>query len=145
MLAYPSRYTHRVAISNSRLIAFDEDGVTFHYKDYRRGGADRQQVMTLTADEFIRRFLLHTLPRGFHRIRHYGLLAKGPRTPDLRRLRTLIAAQTGEPAPPSDPEPAAPEPQTCPGCGGRLRIVEVFRRGCTPRTTVTGQLWMDSS
>ncbi|MFL5334410.1 MAG: IS91 family transposase, partial [Geminicoccaceae bacterium] len=75
VLAYLSRYTHRVAISNHRLIAFDEAGVTFRYKDYRRDAADRQRTMTLTPDEFIRRFLLHVLPRGFMRIRHYGLLA----------------------------------------------------------------------
>src|SRR5579859_150375 len=75
VLAYLSRYTHRVAISNRRLLAFDETGITFRYKDYRRDGADRQRVMTLGTDEFIRRFLLHLLPRGFHRIRHYGLLS----------------------------------------------------------------------
>ncbi len=70
VLAYLSRYTHRVAISNSRLIAFDKNSVTFRYKDYRRDGTDRQQVMVLAIDEFIRRFLLHVLPHGFHRIRH---------------------------------------------------------------------------
>jgi hypothetical protein len=79
VLAYLARYTHRVAISNRRLLRFDEAGVTFGYKDYRRDGADRKQVMTLAADEFIRRFLLHALPKGFHRIRHYGLLASGTR------------------------------------------------------------------
>ncbi len=88
VLAYLSRYTHRVALSNSRLLRFDEDGVTFRYKDYRRGGADRQQVMTLGADEFIRRFLLHDLPKGFHRIRHYGLLASGTRK-DLSLIHIL--------------------------------------------------------
>ena len=103
--------------------------------------------MALSPDEFIRRFLLHVLPSGFHPILHYGLLAKGPRAPDLGRLRALIASQSGEPIAPADaePDPAKPEPQTCPGCGGRLRIIEVFRRGCVPRTTVTGRLWMDSS
>ena len=75
VLAYLSRYTHRVAISNRRLIALDKSGVTLRYKDYRRDGADRQRTMTLSTDEFIRRFLLHVLPKGFHRIRHYGLLA----------------------------------------------------------------------
>lgn len=149
VLAYLARYTHRVAIANSRLVSMDDHAVRFRWKDYRNAdpttGAVKIRTMALSPDEFIRRFLLHVLPSGFHRIRHYGLLAKGPRAPDLRRLRTLIAAQTGEPAPPSDPDPAEPEPQTCPGCGGRLRIVEVFRRGCTPRTTVTSRLWMDSS
>ncbi len=79
MLAYLSRYTHRVAISNSRLLRFDQTGVTFRYENYRRAGAERQQVMTLAADEYIRRFLLHILPTGFHRIRHYGLLAGATR------------------------------------------------------------------
>ena len=98
--------------------------------------------MALTPDEFIRRFLLHVLPTGFHRIRHYGLLAKGTSAPNLGRLRALIASQAGEPAPP-EPEPTEPEARTCAGCGGRMRIVEVFRRGCAPRTV--GRLWMDSS
>ena len=97
VLAYLSRYTHRVAISNRRLIAFDETGVTFRYKDYRRDGPDRQQVMTLAADEFIRRFLLHVLPRGFHRIRHYGLLAGSARKASLALARELLAV-----APPPD-------------------------------------------
>jgi Putative transposase len=92
VLAYLSRYTHRVAISNRRLLAFDETGVTFRYKDYRRDGADRQQVMTLGGDEFIRRFLLHVLPRGFHRIRRYGLLASSARQVSLARARELLAA-----------------------------------------------------
>jgi Putative transposase/Transposase zinc-binding domain len=91
VLAYLSRYTHRVAISNRRLLAFDEAAVTFRYKDYRRDGADRQQVMTLAADEFIRRFLLHVLPRGFHRIRHYGLLAGTARKASLALARDLLA------------------------------------------------------
>ena len=97
MLAYLSRYTHRVAISDRRLIGFDATGVTFRYKDYRRSGADRQQVMTLAADEFIRRFLLHVLPRGFHRIRHYGLLAGTTRKASLALARHLLAV-----APPPD-------------------------------------------
>ncbi len=100
VLAYLSRYTHRVAISNSRLVRFDEAGVTFRYKDYRRSGADRQQVMTLAADEFIRRFLLHGLPKGFHRIRHYGLLASGTRKDHLERARQLLAV-----APPAANDP----------------------------------------
>jgi hypothetical protein len=87
VLAYLSRYTHRVGISNRRLLAFDKTGVTFRYKDYRRHDADRQRVMTLGTDEFIRRFLLHVLPRGFHRIRHYGLLASSARKASLPRVR----------------------------------------------------------
>jgi hypothetical protein len=151
VLAYLARYTHRVAIANSRLISMDDHAVRFRWKDYRTAdpatGAVKIRTMALSPDEFIRRFLLHVLPTGFHRIRHYGLLAKGPRAPDLGRLRTLIASQSGEPAtaPDPEPDPLEPEPRTCPGCGGRLRIVEVFRRGCTPRTAVTGRLWMDSS
>src|SRR3546814_7844005 len=90
VLAYLSRYTHRVAISNSRLLRFDDAGVTFRYKDYRKAGAGRQQVMTLAADEFIRRFLLHALPRGFHRIRHYGLLASARRKDHLEPARRLL-------------------------------------------------------
>ena len=92
VLAYLSRYTHRVAISNHRLTAFDETGVSFRYKDYRRDGADRQRTMTLSADEFIRRFLLHVLPKGFHRIRHYGLLASTRRKANVARARELLAA-----------------------------------------------------
>ena len=91
VLAYLSRYTHRVAISNQRLIAFDKDGVTFRYKDYRRTGPERQQVMTLETHEFIRRFLLHVLPRGFHRIRHYGLLASATRKASIAHARELLA------------------------------------------------------
>jgi hypothetical protein len=149
VLAYLARYTHRVAIANSRLVSMDDHAVRFRWKDYRTAdpatGAVKIKTMALSPDEFIRRFLLHVLPTGFHRIRHYGLLAKGPRAPDLGMLRTLIAAQAGDTAAAPVPEPAEPEPQTCPGCGGRLRIVEIFRRGCTPRTTVTRRLWMDSS
>ncbi len=90
VLAYLSRYTHRVAISNSRLISFDKACVTFRYKDYRRDGRDRQQIMTLAVDEFIRRFLLHVLPRGFHRIRHYGLLAGSSRKISIALARELL-------------------------------------------------------
>ena len=131
MLAYLSRYTHRVAISNRHLIAFDESGVTFRYKDYRRDGADRQQVMTLGPDEFIRRFLLHVLPRGFHRIRHYGLLAGSARKASLALARELLNA-----AAPSDDD-ATDEPgdfrPSCPCCGGRMIVIEVFERWRQPR------------
>jgi hypothetical protein len=131
VLAYLSRYTHRVAISNSRLIAFDKDGVTFRYKDYRRDGADRQQIMTLAADEFIRRFLLHVLPRGFHRIRHYGLLAGGSRKASLALARALLDVA----APPDDDTPGEPEDfrPPCPCCGGRMIVIEVFERWKQPR------------
>ena len=91
MLAYLARYTHRVAISNSRLIGLDERGVTFRYKDYRHDGQARYRTMTLAPDEFIRRFLLHVLPKGFHRIRHYGLLASATCKTNIARARELIA------------------------------------------------------
>ena len=130
VLAYLSRYTHRVAISNRRLIAFDEAGVTFRYKDYRRNGAERHQVMTLATDEFIRRFLLHVLPRGFHRIRHYGLLASATRKASLARARELLAALPPEPAEPVDASDLTPP---CPCCGGHMIIIEIFERWCQPR------------
>ncbi len=131
VLAYLSRYTHRVAISNRRLIAFDENDVTFRYKDYRRDGADRQQVMTLATDEFIRRFLLHVLPRGFHRIRHYGLLAGSASKSSLARARELLNVA------PSPDDDAQTEPDdfrpSCPCCGGRMIVIEVFERWRQPR------------
>jgi hypothetical protein len=131
VLAYLSRYTHRVAISNRRIMAFDDAGVTFRYKDYRRDGSDRQRVMTLAVDEFIRRFLLHVLPRGFHRIRHYGLLASSARKDSLARARQLLAV-----APPPDDDITA-EPvdahSPCPCCGGHMIVIETFERWRQPR------------
>jgi hypothetical protein len=131
VLAYLSRYTHRVAISNSRLMAFNESGVTFRCKDYRRDGADRQQVMTLATDEFIRRFLLHVLPRGFHRIRHYGLLAGSARKASLAWARELLEIA----APPDHDTLGEPEDfrPACPCCGGRMIVIEVFERWRQPR------------
>ena len=138
MLAYLASYTHRVAISNSRLIALDERRVTFRYKDYRRSGQARYRTITLSADEFIRRFLLHVLPKGFHRIRHYGLLASAGCKANIARARELMAA----PMPGLDPpaahntdDPVAPPDHhpPCPCCGGRMLIVEVFARGGSPR------------
>ena len=131
VLAYLSRYTHRVAISNRRLIAFDESGVTLRYKDYRRDGPERQRVMTLATNEFIRRFLLHVLPRGFHRIRHYGLLAASSRKTSLALARRLLEAA---PPPPGDEpaEPIDPRPP-CPCCGGRMVVIETFERWQQPR------------
>jgi hypothetical protein len=151
VLAYLARYTHRVAITGARLVSMDDQAVRFRWKDYRAAdpatGAVKLKTMALSPDEFIRRFLLHVLPCGFHRIRHYGLLAKGPRAPDLGRLRTLITGQAGELAGASDPEPepAQPEPPTCPGCGGRMRIIELFSRGRAPPGAAIFQLRMDSS
>ena len=134
VLAYLSRYTHRVAIANSRLIAYDERGVTFKWKDYRVPARQRQKTMTLTTDEFIRRFLLHVHPRGFHRIRHYGLLANHQRVNALTRARALLGAE----APPvaTDDRPAAHDPRptlVCSTCGARMLIIERFERGHAPR------------
>jgi hypothetical protein len=136
VLRYLARYTHRVAISNRRLIACDQNGVTFKWKDYRIEGPDRYKVMTLATHEFIRRFLMHVLPAGFHRIRYYGLLATGKRTENLARARQLLMP----PIIPVDaikainPHPAEPEKPThsCPCCGGRMIIIERFQRGATP-------------
>jgi hypothetical protein len=131
VLAYLSRYTHRVAISNSRLLRFDGKEITFHYKDYRRAGTDRQQVMTLAADEFIRRFLIHALPRGFHRIRHYGLLAGSARKDCLAQVRDLLEVA------PSPEEPVAEgtldQRPPCPCCGGSMVIIETFAAWGQPR------------
>ena len=137
VLAYLSRYTHRVAISNSRLLQFDGSEVTFRYKDYRRSGINRQQVMTLAAQEFIRRFLLHTLPCGFHRIRHYGLLAGSARKDCIAQARELLKVV------PTPDEPAAEEPADqrppCPCCGGTMIIIEIFAPGCRPRAPPTSK------
>jgi Putative transposase/Transposase zinc-binding domain len=131
VLAYLSRYTHRVAISNSRLITFNAASVTFRYKDYRRDDAERQQIMTLATGEFIRRFLLHVLPRGFHRIRHYGLLAGSARKASLALARELlnVAAPVGDDGP-EEPDDFRPP---CPCCGGRMIVIEVFERWRQPR------------
>jgi hypothetical protein len=131
VLAYLARYTHRVAISNHRLIAFDNTGVTFRYKDYRRDHAERRRIMTLGTDEFIRRFLLHVLPKGFHRIRHYGLLASGRRKANVARARELLLAP--EPAKILEsPPPPHPRPP-CPCCGGRMVMIETFPRAAQAR------------
>jgi hypothetical protein len=137
VLRYLARYTHRIAISNRRLIACDQKGVTFKWKDYRLKGPERYQVMTLATHEFIRRFLMHVLPAGFHRIRYYGLLASGNRAENIARARELLMP----PIIPVDaikaigPNAAEPEPQTtnlCPCCGGRMVIIERFEPGATP-------------
>ncbi len=131
VLAYLSRYTHRVAISNRRLITLDGSGVTFRFKDYRRDGAERYRTMTLATDKFIRRFLLHVLPKGFHRIRHYGLLASTGRRDNVARARELLTAP-----PPAEPtemlEPPDHRPP-CPCCGGRMIVIETLMRRTQPR------------
>ena len=131
VLAYLSRYTHRVAISNRRLISFDEAGVTLRFKDYRRDGAERQQVMTLATDEFIRRFLIHVLPRGFHRIRHYGLLASSTHKEAMALARRLLGVAA--PAEESEPEEPIDHRPPCPCCGGHMVIIETFERWRQPR------------
>lgn len=135
VLAYLSRYTHRVAISNNRLVSTDAETVAFRWKDYRIKTGDRQKIMWLATDEFIRRFLIHVLPNGFHRIRHYGLLASAVRKANITKIRNLLGA--AQPA--ATPEPATdPSPLTlrepCPCCGGPMRITEIFRRGQKPQS-----------
>jgi hypothetical protein len=150
VLAYLARYTHRVAISNSRLIALDDNGVTFNWKDYRIEGPDRYKVMTLATHEFIRRFLSHVLPSGFHRIRHYGLFANTARADNIARARELLAV----PKPHSNAanSDTVQEPPTlahpCPCCGGRMIIIETFERGRAPRyrpTAPTVAIRIDTS
>lgn len=135
VLAYLSRYTHRVAISNRRLIALDERGVTFRWKDYRATGRTRHKTMTLAADEFMRRFLLHVLPGGFHRIRHYGLLANAGRRDNLAKVRELLRVV------PNSETPAKPEAQArqaqptfvCRCCGAAMVVVEILPRSASIR------------
>ena len=131
VLAYLSRYTHRVAISNSRLLAMDERGVTFRWKDYRAKGATHHKTMTLGADEFMRRFLLHVLPGGFHRIRHYGLLANAERTMNLAKLRALLQVTPPTVVRSDDadvPVSAIPATFVCPHCGGVMHVIQILLR-----------------
>ncbi len=132
-----------MAISNRRLVAADDNGVSFRWKDYREDGLARWKTITLTPFEFIRRFLLHVLPKGFHRIRHYGLLANGNRAANIARARELLGVASTEPegetAATAEPTDARVHAAPCPCCGGRMLVVEVFARGCQPsmRTTPT--------
>ena len=141
VLAYLARYTHRVAISNSRLIRADAGTVTFKVKDYRAEGPRRYTTMTLGTGEFIRRFLIHVLPKGFHRIRHYGLLAGANRADNLARMRELLAVPVPEKAPDPEPSGGADEKKAlatpCPCCGGRMRVIEIFEAGSQPRYSPT--------
>lgn len=133
VLSYLSRYTHRVAISNSRLLKGDDRTVTFRVKDYRSRGRERHTTMTLDVAEFIRRFLLHVLPKGFHRIRHYGLLATAKCAENVERARKLLGAL--EASSDADNDAATVDGADlplCPCCGGRLRIIERFQRGEAP-------------
>jgi hypothetical protein len=143
VLAYLARYTHRVAIANSRLVGMDRHGVTFRWKDYRARSSGKawQKTMTLTAHEFIRRFLLHVLPDGFHRIRHYGLLASSRRADTIARIKQIMAAATPatttadrEAEIPAESVPVDERRPPCPCCGGRMILVERFAPGTAPRT-----------
>ena len=153
VLRYLARYTHRVAISNRRLISLDDKGVTFKWKDYRLEGPERyNKVMTLDTDEFIRRFLMHVLPPGFHRIRYYGFLTSQTRAKNIARIRELLAvplipiddikAANAKPEEPKTPE------HPCPCCGGHMRIIETFLRGQQPKhraTPVAPKIRIDTS
>jgi hypothetical protein len=150
VLAYLGRYTHRVAIANNRIQACDDEHVWFTWKDYRDDGA--LKTMGLKPDEFIRRFLLHALPDGFHRIRHFGFLANGHRTERLALCRSLLTNQA-EPTARREEEPASPEsdnrigvdPPPCPECGGPMRFVaDVPRSGEWPRSKMS-PFWCDTS
>jgi Putative transposase/Transposase zinc-binding domain len=149
VLAYLSRYTHRIAIANSRLVAFDGERVTFRWKDYRAKADVRYKLMTLDADEFMRRFLIHVLPDGFHRIRHYGLFANANRAANIALARRLL----GVPDPASlsadsdraDGGHQDEERNICPCCGGRMVIVETFEPGCQPRLWPSPAIGFDSS
>jgi hypothetical protein len=149
VLAYLARYTHRVAIANSRLIALDDRGVTFKWKDYRVEGRDRMKTMTLAADEFIRRFLLHVLPSGLHRIRHYGLFAGAVRAANIERARQLLTA--AQPAPHRPHAEAdsqvddVPPTRRCPCCGGRMIVVETFDGPRPWRSPSPTRIRIDSS
>jgi hypothetical protein len=134
VLAYLSRYTHRIAISNRRLVSWDDTGVTFKWKDYRVKGSNRYSTMTLDTHEFIRRFLMHVLPKRFHRIRHYGLFANGGRAENIARSRELLnmPSPESETTATNGDDPAA-HSQRCPCCGERMIIIETFERGSTPR------------
>jgi hypothetical protein len=128
VLAYLSRYTHRVAIANSRLIALNERGVTFKWKDYRETGTTRHKTMTLKADEFMRRFLLHVLPSGFHRIRHYGLIANSGRRENLARARELLKVAPAELKEIDTPNEAATPTFVCRDCGATMVVTGILAR-----------------
>ena len=148
VLAYLSRYTHRVAISNSRLLALDEKGVTFKWKDYRINGRDRLKTMILAGPEFIRRFLMHVLPGGFHRIRHYGLFASAARARNIERVRALLAAAETPPQQEREADGGADPAEgahKCPCCGGRMIVIETFEGVRPARPPVPSRIRIDTS
>jgi hypothetical protein len=147
--AYVACYTHRLAISNSRLIALHDNAVAFKWKDYRIEGRERYKTMTLATGEFIRRFLMHVLPSGFHRIRHYGLFASGVRIQNIARAHELLTAsvQPDHNSGINDGgkvEPASPS-HSCPCCGGRMIVIETFEFGRAPRSFSANEVWIDTS
>src|SRR5215510_9686906 len=149
VLAYLSRYTHRIAIANNRLVAFDGTLVTFKWKDYRDKRDARYKLITLDANEFIRRFLIQVLPDSFHRIRHYGLFANANRANNIALARRLLAVP--DPTPSSRASADAENGRrdedwnACPCCGGRMVIVEAFEPGCQPRFWPVPSIGLDSS
>ena len=136
VLAYLSRYTHRVAISNHRLVSADAGTVAFKWKDYRVKRGDRMKVMRLNTHEFIRRFMMHVLPDRFHRIRHYGFLAGAGRKEKVAQIRALLGdiKSAEQDQPPAEAPPPLTLREPCPDCGGPMRIIETFRRGQIPQT-----------
>ena len=136
VLAYLSRYTHRIAISNHRLMSADADVVTFKWKDYRIKSGDRMKVMRLNTSEFIRRFLIHVLPSGFHRIRHTGFLANGIRRNRIEMIRRLLDVDPDADLKTDDEQCAEPneQNQACPKCGGAMIVIETFKRGQAPKS-----------
>jgi Putative transposase/Transposase zinc-binding domain len=143
VLRYLARYTHRVAISNRRLVSLNDNGVTFKWRDYRIEGPKRYKVMTLDTSEFIRRFLMHVLPQGFHRIRYYGLLTSQTRADNIARIRALLAVplipiDAIKAASATPEEPKRPQ-HPCPCCGGRMIIIETFLRGQQPKASRSPQ------
>jgi hypothetical protein len=136
VLAYLSRYTHRIAISNHRLMSADADVVTFKWKDYRIKSGDRMKVMRLNTSEFIRRFLIHVLPSGFHRIRHTGFLANGIRRNRIEMIRRLLDVDPNADLKTDDNHcaDANEKEKACPKCGGVMIVVETFKRGQLPRS-----------
>jgi hypothetical protein len=149
VLGYLSHYTHRIAIANSRLVAFDGERVTFRWKDYRAKGEARYKLMTLDADAFIRRFLIHVLPDGFHRIRHYGLFANANRAGNIALARRLLGVP--DPPPTSGDSNGTENSQedsawnACPCCGGRMIIIETFEPSCQPRQWPIPSIGLDTS
>jgi hypothetical protein len=137
VLRYLARYTHRVAISNRRLVAADDGAIAFRWKDYRVNGPDRWKTMRLHPHEFMRRFLIHVLPKGFHRIRHYGLFANANRAENIATARALLNIAPPATDPQEQPDIATDTPRVlpcpCPRCGGRMIVIETFAPGCEPR------------